>query len=48
LQKELDNLKNDLKEAETSDSKDDKITSLNKSIRDIEAEISNLNIKASQ
>lgn len=48
LQKELDNLKNDLKEAETSDSTDDKITSLNKSIRDIEAEISNLNIKASQ
>lgn len=48
LQKSLDTLNSDLKEAETPGSPDDKITTLNRSIRDCKAEISTLNSKADQ
>ncbi len=48
LQKSLDTLKADLKEAETPGSADDKITTLERSIRDCKAEISTLNSKADQ
>lgn len=48
LQKSLDTLKADLKEAETPGSTDDKITTLERSIRDCKAEISTLNSKADQ
>ena len=49
MQKELDTLNADLKEAETpGSSSDEKITGLNRSIRDKEAEIDNLNIQISQ
>lgn len=48
LQKELDTLKLDLKDAETPGSSDDKITGLNRSIRDCQAEIDSLNIQMGQ
>lgn len=48
LQKSLDTLNSDLKEAETPGPADDKITTLNRSIRDCKAEISTLNSKADQ
>ncbi len=48
VQKSLETLNADLKEAETTGLPDDKITSLNRSIRDCKAEISTLNKKADQ
>lgn len=48
LQKSLETLKTELKEAETPGSPDDKITTLNRSIRDCKAEISTLNSKVDQ
>ena len=48
LQKSLATLKTELNEAETPGSPDDKITTLNRSIRDCKAEISTLNSKVDQ
>lgn len=48
LEKSLETLQTDLKEAETPSTTDEKITSLNRSIRDCESEISALNKKADQ